>query len=485
MEDGLKIRTITSLFWKFSERIIAQVISFSISIILARILMPDAYGLLALITVFITICDKLVISGFATSLIQKKDTDNIDFSSVLYFSIVIAFFLYGVLYITAPSISNYFNNFERVLMINVLRVMGIRIIISALNSVQHAYVSKHMLFKRYFFSTLGGAILSGVVGIWLAYSGFGVWALVAQYLVSSIVDTLILWFTVRWRPQLVFSMNRIKSLYSFGGKIFLASIIKTLYMDLRSLIIGKFYSSLDLAYYNRGQSFPQIIDSNVVGTIDSVLFPVFSKKQSSKSEVLSMLRRSIQISSYVTMPFLAGLAAVAKPLVFILLTEKWLPSAIYIQILSFSFILSAVEVENLQAIKAIGRSDLVLKLEIVKRFIGAFFLLIAFQYGVRAIAFSMLFSSVFSAFLSAFPNRKIFNYSFREQIKDVAAPLVMSIIMFFIVSSLTTFGLNSVYLIILQITVGVLLYIFFTWLFKIDSFHYIIETLLYFKGKGQ
>ena len=471
--------------WKFIERISAQVVSFIVSIILARLLLPEDYGIIALVAVFITICDKLVISGFATSLIQKKDADNLDFSTVFFFSLITALVLYAVLFFCAPLIADFYSAYDRELLINVIRVMGIQVIVTAVNSVQSAYVSRTMQFKKTLWSTLVSTILSATVGIWMAYEGYGVWALVAQNCVQVISVMVILWIVVRWRPQLKFSFERFKSLFSYGWKIFAASMIKVLYNDLRSIVIGKAYTPADLAFYNKGQSFPQLIESNVGGTIDSVLFPAISKTQDSKEGMLALLRRAIKTSTYALMPMLMGLAAVAAPLVEILLTEKWLPCVPYMQIMCFTFVLMPVEMDNLQAIKAMGRSDLALKLEIIKKVIGVVLLIVAIPLGVKAIALSMLVGSVANAIVDAVPNRKLLDYRFSQQIFDILPNFVPSLVMFGGVYALSFLELNAFALLAIQVVVGVTIYLLLSVVFKVESFSYILNTLKSFFNKNK
>ena len=477
-EESIKSATIKGTFWKLSERILTQIVSFVISIILARLLMPSDYGIIVLVSVFITICDKIVICGFATSLIQKKDADQLDFSTVFFFSLAMAVILYVLLFISAPFIASFYSEFDRLTLINVIRTLGISLFILAVNSVQHAYVSKTMQFKRYFWSISGGTMLSGIVGVCMAYSGFGVWALVGQHLTMALTDTLILWFTVKWRPILSFSFQNLKVLFSFGSRVFLASLIKTIYNDLRSLVIGKFYSPAELAFYNRGQTFPQLLDSNVVGTLDSVLFPAFSKVQESKASVKLMLRRVIKVSSFVLMPLLAGLASVAEPFVQILLTDKWIECVPFVQILSFSFILSAVEVENLQAIKALGRSDIVLKQEVIKRIIGVIILLISIPLGVKAIAYGMLLSQVVAAIVNAFPSKKLLGYPLLEQLKDILPYLLASLFMFVVLNIYSTFISMGVWgSLFSQVIIGIICYLSIMFFIKDDSFQYILHSL--------
>lgn len=476
---SVKKQTLSGAIWKFAERICSQLVAFVISIILARLLMPDDYGLIALVFVFTTICDKLLIAGFATSLIQKKDADDTDFSSVLYFSFVAAFILYLLLFFGAPFIADFYTKFDKSELISVIRVLGLSLFIMAFNSVQHAYVSKHMLFKRYFFSTLGGTILSGSIGIVLAYGGFGVWALVTQNMILSLADGAILWFTVRWKPKLLFSSSRLKTLFSYGWKIFATSMIKTLYNNLRSLVIGKVYAPSDLAYYNRGESLPQLLETNIAGTIDSVLFPAYSKLQDDKPAMLNAVRRAVKTSCYVLMPALALLAAVASPLVSVLLTDKWLPCVPYMQILAFAFLFSPVELENLQAIKAIGRSDIVLKLEIIKKTIGILMLLVAIPFGVTAIAWSMMISYFAFALLNAMPNHKLLGYRLSAQFVDILPSLLMSIAIFVVVQLFVICCpiQNSLLLLIVCVLLAIAVYATLSCVFKVESFFYLINTI--------
>lgn len=482
-QKSLKTRTVSGVLWKFGENGLNQVIQFVLSVILARILLPEDYGLIPLVTVFITLCDKLVVSGFATSLIQKKDADSRDFSTVFWFSLGMSLVLYALLFFGAPLVADFYSSYDRQQLISVMRVMGLQIIMVAVNSVQSAYVSKTMQFKRFFWSTLGGTVLSAVVGIVMALRGFGVWALVAQYLIKMLGSMGVLWFTVKWRPAFVFSVAHFKSLFAYGWKIFTASIIKVLYNDLRSLVIGKFYTPTDLAFYNRGQSFPQIIESNITGTIDSVFFPTMSHAQSSKETMVAMLRRTVQVSMFILTPLLAGLAAVAEPLVIVLLTEKWLPCVFYLQILSMSFVLSPLEIENLQAIKAVGRSDIVLKLEIVKRVLGTVLLFVAVPFGVGAIAISLLIGNVCSAFINAYPNRKLLGYSYRQQLVDILPPLALAAVMYGVVRLVALWPLPPMIALCLQVLCGMAVYVLLAVVCKSKSFFYLLNTIKSMLGR--
>ena len=479
MSNSIKKQTISGAIWKFAERVLAEAVHFIVSIVLARLLLPDDYGLIALVLVFTTICDKLLVCGFATSLIQKKDADEIDFSSVLYFSFAAAALLYIGLYFCAPLIANYYNHFDFELLVSVIRVLGLSLFLVAFNSVQNAYVSKYMLFKRNFWSKMGATLISGIVGIGMAYAGYGVWALVASNMLMTFVGMAILFFTVGWRPQLVFSVERLGGLFSYGWKIFASSMIKVLYNNLRSLVIGKVYTPADLAFYNRGLTLPQLVDSNVTGTIDAVLFPAYSKLQDDKPTMVKAMRRAVKTSCYILMPLLALMAAVSSPLVSVLLTDKWLPCVPYMQILCLSFMFSPVETENLQSIKAIGRSDIVLKLEIAKRTIGVLLLICAVPFGIMAIAWTMFIGNVIAAMLNASPNKELIGYSVWQQFVDVLPSLVMSIIVFIVGGSIVYISPNiNVWVQLIGGSVlGLLVYVLLSLIFHVEAFTYILNML--------
>ena len=467
-------KIISNLIWKFSERMLAQVVTFIVSIVLARLLSPSEYGTIALVMVFITIADVFVNAGFGNALIQKLNVDNIDYSSVLYFSLGISFIVYGILFVSAPYIANFYHS---QILCSVLRVLGLRVPIAAFNSVQQAYVSKNMLFKRFFFSTLFGTLLSGVVGCIMAYKGFGIWSLVGQYLTNTIVDTTVLWFTVRWRPNLVFSFKRVKTLFSFGWKLLVSSLLDTGYQQLRSLVIGGKYTSSDLAYYNRGQQYPTLVVSNVNTSISSVLFPAISQNQENLEIVKNMTRRAIKTSSYIMWPLMFGLAVISKPLVSWMLTDKWLPCVPYLQIACFTYAFWPIHTANLEALKAIGRSDLFLKLEIVKKIIGLILLIGSMNFGVMAIAQSMIVSTLTSSFINAYPNQKLLKYSYIDQIKDMMPSILLSLVMSVIIYPISFVINNSSLLIIVQVLIGGMIYILLSRIFRLESFMYIINMI--------
>ena len=276
--------TLTNLSWKFAERISSQLVSFVVSIVLARILAPSDYGAIAMVMIFVTLANVFVEGGFSSALIQKKDADKLDFSTVLYFSVVFSIILYAVLYISAPYISRFYGKDYEILT-PVLRVIGLQVIVFGVNSVQQAYVSRKMMFKKFFWSTLVGTIVSAAVGLIMAYSGYGIWALVGQQLTSAITNTFVLYLVTRKLPGLMFSFKRLKGLFGYGAKILGASLLVTLFLDLRSLIIGKIYSAKDLAFFDRGKQFPNLIVANINSSVGAVLFPKMSQEQDNKERI--------------------------------------------------------------------------------------------------------------------------------------------------------------------------------------------------------
>lgn len=470
-----KARTLSGLMWRFMERFGAQGVTFIVSIVLARLLDPSVYGIIAIVTVFTTILNVFIDSGLGNALIQKKDADDLDFSTVFFFNISMCIVLYILLCLAAPVIAAFYKMPE---LTSVLRVMSLTIIVSGIKNVQQAYVSRNLLFKRFFYATLGGTIGAAVLGIWMAYKGYGVWALVMQNLFNTTVDTIILWITVKWRPKRMFSFSRFRGLFSYGWKLLVSSLIDTFYNNLRQLIIGKLYSADSLAYYNRGYMIPNVFVGNVNTAIDSVLFPVLSGEQGDRGVVRSMTRRSIQISSFVMWPIMLGLAACSRPLVLLLLTEKWLPAVPYVMIFCFTYALLPIQTANLNAIKALGHSDIYLKLEIGRKIVGMTVLLLTMWRGPLVMAASNLLISMLNQVINSWPNRKFLGYSYKDQLLDILPSVIISVFMFFIVWSLQRIVLDPRLLIILQIPVGIGVYVLGSILIHNDSFFYVYNTIL-------
>lgn len=471
---------ITNFFWRFLERCGAQGVTFIVSIVLARLLDPTVYGTVALVTIFTTIMQVFVDSGMGNALIQKKDADDLDFSSVFYFNMAMCSALYLIMFFAAPFIASFYRMPE---LTAIVRVLSFVVVISGVKNVQQAYVSRHLMFKRFFFSTLGGTIGAAVIGIAMAYLGFGVWALVAQMLFNAAVDTTILWITVKWRPKKMFSFQRLKSLFSYGWKLLASSLIDTVYNDLRQLIIGKKYSSGDLAYYNQGKKFPQLIVTNINTSIDSVLLPTMSKAQDDMAAVRSMTRRAIKTSTFLMMPAMIGLAVCAEPLVQLILTEKWLPCVLFLRIFCITYAFYPIHTANLNAIKAMGRSDLFLKLEIIKKTVGIIAILITMWISVQAMAYSFLVTTILNQIINSWPNKKLLNYSYLEQVKDMMPQILLSLGMGAAIYAVSFLHLSASLTLLIQIPLGVLVYWSGSKIFHVESYTYIIEMVKNFKKR--
>ena len=476
--DNTKSKVLSGLIWKFGERIAAQVVTFAVSVVLARLLPTEAYGLITLVTIFITFANCVVTNGFGSSLIQKKDADNLDFSSVLYFQFGASLILYLILFVSAPLIASFFGEGYD-LLTPVLRVLGLRIPLTAVNNVQHALVQKRMIFKKFFFSTIIGTICSAVVGIFMAYKGFGVWALVAQYLTNTIMDTIILGITVHWKPELKFSWKRLGELFRYGWKILVAGIIGEMYNELRSIVIGKLYTSNDLAFFDKGKQIPNIIVTNINTSISNVLFPAIANAQNNPNDVKNITRRAIKTSAYIMCPLMFGLAVVAEPLITLLLTEKWLPCVPYLQIYCIAYCFEPIQTSNLQAIKAVGRSDILLKLEMIKKGSAVLILFAVMWHSVDAIAYSLLLTTLIASIANTTPNNKLISYNFKELICDMAPGLLISAIMAVAVYFVgTLLNMNTLLELIIQVAVGGIVYIGISAVFRIEAFTYLKDTAM-------
>ena len=362
--NSLKNKTLNGLIWKFLERSCAQAVSLIVSIVLARILLPSDYSAVSIVTIFFAFSNLIISSGLNTALIQKKNADMLDYSTVLYVMLFISLIMYIAMFFSAPLIADLYH---KDILVPVIRIMSLTFFINGFKSILCSYVSSRLEFKKFFFSTIVGTVISAFVGIFMAIKGFGVWALVAQQMTNSFIDTLILFFTTKFKILLKFSILRLKELFNYGWKIFAAGIITVIYDQILPLVVGIKYSPEDLAYYSKGQNYPGLVNNTINDTLMSVVFPVMSKLQDDKKAVLNATRRFIRISSYIIFPAMVGFFAVSRNFVRVVLTDKWLPIVPFIQIFSLSYMFNIIQTGNLQTIKAIGRSDITLKLEIIKK----------------------------------------------------------------------------------------------------------------------
>jgi len=463
-----------SFVWKLLEKGSVQLVTLVVSILLARWLYPEDYGIIALIIIFISLAEVISDGGFNTALIQKKDADATDFSTIFFASSGVAVLLYVILFFTAPLISRYY---EIESLTKVIRVLSLSLPFYVLNSIQRAYVAKEMLFDKLFISSLIAAVLSGLAGCWMALKGFGVWALVAQKLSNQALITISMWYTVRWRPIMKFSFASFRQLFGYGWKIFLTNFIITLFVKIRHLIIGKMFKPANLAYYERGDQFPSFIGENLLSAIQSVLFPTLSEQQDDRVRVKSMMRRTTKSVSLVICPLMIGLFVVAEPLTIVLLTEKWLPIVPFIRIMCISNMFKPLTIPNAEAIKAMGYSDITLKLEVIKKVIDIIILVVSCQIGLIAIAYGVALYNFICIFINLYPNIKLLDYRIREQIADVLPSYLTSIVMGASIWWIGGLGYMPIVTVTIQVLLGAAVYVAVNRLFKVESMMYFLDII--------
>lgn len=466
---------IVNLIWKFMERISVQAINLIIQILLARKLFPEDFAAVAIITVFINVANIFVQSGFGTALIQKAEIDEVDTSSIFFFSITASFVLYVVLFFISPYVAQFYNLY---ILKYLLRAEGIILVFAAFNTVQQAIMARNLEFKKNFRASLTGCIAAGITGVSLAYAGAGIWALALSAIVNNFMLTVVLWFSVKWRPKLVFSMKRVKALYSFSWKLVCSSLVSVVYTNVRTLIIGKAFKADVLGYYNRGDMLGSSLMNGLTGAISAVMLPVLSTKQDKVEELKKMLRRTMSLNCFVIFPVMFGLVAVAKPLILLLFTDKWLGAVPFMRLVCIAYAFYPMHSANLQAINALGRSDVGLKLEIIKRVLGLCLIGLSFPFGVYAIVGSEILFSLLATVINGFPNKTLINYSIKEQWRDIFPYLLASIVMSILVYGLSVIlSVSNILLLFIQIIFGIIFYIIFCHIFKLDAYVYMLGKI--------
>jgi len=481
--DSLKRSAFSSMIWKFAERVCAQLVSLVVSIFLARMLMPEDYSVVSIVAIFFAFCNIFISGGLNSSLIQKKDATVEDYSTVLYLNMLMAAVLYGLMFFCAPLIAGLYHKPQ---IVPIIRVMGLTFFVSGLKSVLSAYISSCLDFKRFFLSTITGTLVSAVVGITMAYRGLGAWALVAQEMTNTVIDTVILYLSTRLRFVRTFSVKRIKGLFGYGWKIMVSSLVAVAYDQINPLIVGLKFTPADLAFYNKGCSFPGLINNTVSDTLASVLFPVMAKVQDDKEDVLNITRRYVKTASFVIFPLMAGLFAVSDNFVRVLLTDKWLPAAPYIRIFAVSYMFNLIQVGNLQAIKAIGRSDITLVLEVLKKSIYFAFIamFVFFADDPQTFALSSICCTVVATVINTFPNRKLLGYRYRSQLADILPNLLITFAMGAVVMAMGSLPCNAALLLFLQVLTGVLVYVGLSVITRNENFCYLLQLLLQLLKRG-
>ncbi len=472
----LKKKTFNSMIWKFLERFCSQIVSTVVSIILARILLPEDYSVVSIVTIFFAFCNIFISGGINSALIQKKNSDTLDYSTVFVANLLISAALYIIMFFASPWIANIYN---KSILIPVIRVMALNFFVSGYKAVICAKISSDLNFKKFFFATIGGTILSAVVGIVMAINGFGAWALVAQQMIGNLVGAIILTFTTQIKLKFDFSFERFKSLFKFGGKLFIANIITTLYNELKPLVVGIKYSPTDLAFYKKGETYPSLVNTIASNTLAAVLFPTMSKLQDDKTALLNVIRRYLRIASFLVFPSLLGFFAVSDNFIKILLTEKWIFISPYLKVFCVVYMFNLIQIGNIQATQALGRSDLVLKTEIIKK-ITYFIIVILFIFLFDSpilLASSEILCYIIATVINVYPNKKLLNFKYRYLILDLLPNLIISIVMCVCVYMLNFLNTNIYLTFALQILVGVTIYVFLNLIIKNKSLFYVLDMI--------
>lgn len=474
--ESNKQKVAGGLFWSYGERIMAQLVSLVVSIVLARLLEPENYGVISIVMIFITFCDAIVSGGFGNAIVQKKDADELDVNTMLCCSVATSFLLYLIIFCAAPFIADFY---EMDIIRSILRVLGLRLLISGVNSIQRAWIQKRMLFKRFFISTSFGTIISAIVGIVMAYIGMGAWALVAQYLTNSFIDTTVLLITNDWKPRLQFSWVRAKNMLSYGWKVLVTTVVYTIEGDLRSLIIGKKFGSADLAYYDQGKKFPNLLVTNINTSISNVMFPVLSENQNDLIRLKQMCRRAVRVGIFLLSPLLIGLIGVADTFVVAVLSAKWVPCIPFLRILTLVFLVRPFTTTCQQSILSVGRSDVTLKIEILVNAvaIGILFYSVFILESVIGIAIGTLFAEGVSMVMLMYYENKIIRYSYKEQLQDLLPSLTMSTLMGGFVYLLHFLPLHEGLVLIIQIVIGAAFYLLVSYAIKFEPFIYLIKMV--------
>ena len=454
MSESLKSKTVKGTVWSSLDAFLGQGITFLVGLVLARLLSPEEYGLIAIITIFISVFNSIVDSGFSNALIRKQDATEADFNTVFYTNLFISVMLSSALFFGAPLIADFF---ARPQLTPLTKAMSSVVVINAFSIVQNIRLTKNIDFKTKTKVSLIASIVSGVVGIAMAFGGFGVWSLVAQQISRQLLNSVFLWVFNKWLPRLIFSWKSFKEMFDFGWKLLVSGLINTIWTEIYQVVIGKFYQPQTLGQYTRAQQFSSIFSSNLTSIIQRVSYPVLSQLQDDKERLKSGYKRIIKITMLVSFVLMLGLAAIAKPMILVLIGDKWLPAVPFLQILCFNMMLYPLHSINLNMLQVQGRSDLFLKLEIVKKFIGVGPLCL----GIFVDIYYMLIGSVFVGFFSYYLNARysgpFLNYSIKEQVKDIIPSFLVALFMALPVYAISYLPFNPFILLPIQLLAGLLI----------------------------
>ena len=481
-QDVNKKTVSSNLLWRFLERFGAYIVSFVVSIVLARILDPETYGTVAIMTVFISFFDVFVTGGFASSLIRDKKATSKDFNTVFWFNIVFSLLLYLALFFIAPSISDYFNNPALKWLI---RVSAITLLINGIKNLQYAYVAKNLEFRKFFIATIGGTVASAVVGIVMAIKGMGAWALVAQSVTNYIIDVLILWIIIKWKPGFEFDFKLLKKHISFGWKILFYKVLYSISNNIRQLVIGKKYSESDLAFYNRGKAYPNIIGQNIYTSVNSVIFPVLAKADNDYAKFNKMLKQAFKVNMFVMLPLMIGFLSVAEPFVRLLLGTKWLPCVPYIRLFCVVVLFNSVEAIFSSAPMALGKSTASMILGITECVVNLGLLFASIPFGPMAIGISLLISTIFNCLMYMIYIKKVTGFKIVDCLLSSFDSLVSVLLMAILVIAIQNINLPYYIILLLQVAIGITTYYFINKFIENDALPYCLSLVKDFFTKKQ
>ncbi|MBR5529132.1 MAG: lipopolysaccharide biosynthesis protein [Oscillospiraceae bacterium] len=468
-----------SMLWNLMERACTQGAQLLVSIILARLLLPEAYGVLALITVFVNLATVVVETGFGSSVIQKKDITKQQINVIFTFNLLVAVVLCGALWVLAPMIASFYDNYEHTLLVQVIRIYSLILPLGSVTSIQTAVLYRDMAFKKLFVVHLLVTVISSTVGITMAYMGAGVWALVFQQLSAKAVTLLILLVAVKWKPWLNFRFRQAGSMFRFGGNILLNRLLNMLYHQVSSLVIGKKYTADTLAYYTKGNTFPSIIATNTDYALQKVMFSAYSKYQDDLEKVKNMVRKTICLSTFILSPLMFGMLACTENFIRVVLTDKWLPSTVYMQIFCLSFFLQPIGTTAAQAFNGIGKSNLTLKIGIATKVTGILLVIAAVPLGVIYIALAVLLTTVVSAVVYTIMNKRVLGYKIRQQLQDIGGNMLNALAMMVICFGVGFLCRNMapIVALVLQVLAGAVWYIGVSIITKNKNITYVINKL--------
>lgn len=470
----LKLKIINGLIWTFAERMLSQMITLVISILLARILLPSDYGSIAIILVFINIANVFVNTGFGEALVQRKEYSSIEYSSMFYFALLVSSFMYVGIYMIAPLVAVFY---DFPILTDTLRILALKLPLASINTIQRAFVSKNMIFKKVFISTSGSVLISGTFGLILAACGAGIWSLVVQNLLCTITEILILFYVIPWRPSMSFSFCAIKEIIYSALQLAFSSMINAMYCEMYNLTIGKVFDMSSLAFYNRGNQFPALIFSNIDLVIGRVLFPAMTQISDDLILLKNASRKSLKLNAMILYPFLAILFCIAPSLIEVLLTQKWLMALPFLQLGCFYFICQPIQTINWQILKSLGRSDLCLKLEILKKIIGIIILVISFKYSLYVVACGNVLVAFLSMVVNVVTVSKFINYTLKDQLFDIFIFLIFSMCSAVAMYSIQIVSTNIYFLIFIQPLLGISVYVVLLIIAGNSEFKYFIEVV--------